>query len=795
MRRFVHFQPLLWILGLCLGWASVANAKPPYKVWGYVMAGDVDPRTGLAINYALLPFADLTNVMDAFALPSATAGKITTAGLNGASLIALAHGANVRCNMSIGGASPAANTTRFAASVNSPANIATFVANITTTAGTMGYDGVDIDWEFPTAAQKTNFMSFMQALYAAIKAMPACAVDGKPHELTFFISAGGSICGVDWSSIGNYCDSGIMSGYDYFIDVYNGPLAGEGAYTDCNNTSATGDIVGTYGKIHTAGMPANKLSLGCPLYGNLLSSGNEVEIINILQNGTAGAYQPSQAEQLYQYTGDQITANTAQSFCDKINWALAQGMQGIGLWELAQAYPSTDPLVSPIWSTIGGSNGCLNLGTPTPTPTRTPLASTSTPSSTRTPTATGTRTATLTTTPTWTSSRTPTPTSVAGTATPTPTATPSDSPVPASATPTGSRSATPTGTASATASPTSLAGTATPSITATPTRSRTPTLTVVVAGSPTDTPTSTASGTPAPPTSTATPSGTATASPTPSGSFTASPTSTATETPAPPTSTATPSGTATASPTPSGSFTSSPSSTATETPAPPTATATPSGSFTASPTSTATGTPAPPTATTTPSGTATASLTPSGSFTASPTDVPASPTPTLTASGSVTATPTLTATPPSSTSTMTASPTSTASGTPSNTPAVTATFTAAPTQGAGASPTPTSAVGPASPFGPPHVDQGRPFPNPEHGQRWGFGLKLSTPADQLELRVYTTALVLAAKATLAGDWPQDWTQAQFTVDLPPGLYYAVVRASRGGACGGNSPIVKVMALP
>ena len=160
------------------------------------------------------------------------------------------------------------------------ANRAVFVAAITNTVATYGYDGVDIDWEFPSAAEKANFMGFMQSLYAAIKSMPS-AYDGQPRDLTFFISAGGSICGVNWATIGNYCDAGIMSGYDYYVDAYNGPLVDPVTYGDCAGTTSTGDIVGTFNKITAAGIPPAKLALGCPLYGTPF----EVPIIMLLQNG------------------------------------------------------------------------------------------------------------------------------------------------------------------------------------------------------------------------------------------------------------------------------------------------------------------------------------------------------------------------------------------------------------------------------------------------------------------------------------------------------------------------------
>ncbi len=380
-----------------------ANAKPPYWVYAYFNS-NVDTN-GAAINLSTgIPWSDITHIGDAFAIPNTSAG-IDMTGTQNTTMINAAHANHTRCFLSIGGAGSAGN---FGPDTSST-NVTTFVANIAKAVTQYGYDGVDIDWEFPTAAQKSQNTTFMQDLYTAIHALPNSTVDGLPRTLTFFIAAGYDVCGVDWTVMGNYCDAGVMSGYDYFTDVYNGPVSGEPSGTDCGGTTYPVDIAGQFTKITSTigSFPPSKLVLGCPLYGNRLSSGTEVAIETLIKGGTAGAYQTAQMETLYSCAGDQTTANLANSFCDKINWALGKGMKGIGLWEIDQACPYTDSTVTLLWNTIGGNNACVTTGgatstfTTTPTNTATRLASnTATPTFTWTYTPTNTPLNAFTSTPT-----------------------------------------------------------------------------------------------------------------------------------------------------------------------------------------------------------------------------------------------------------------------------------------------------------------------------------------------------------------------------------------------------------
>ena len=778
------FARRLFVLaGLLSGLAVSLPAKPPYKVYSYLMSGDVAPLTGAAINYNLLPWNNITHVMDSFALPSATVGQITTAGLNGITLVTIAHGNATRAYMSIGGAFPAANTTRFAASTSSAANITAFVANITNTVQTFDYDGVDIDWEFPSAAEKGQFMSFMQALYTAIKAMPA-AYDGLPRGLTFFISAGGSLCGVDWPNIGKYCDVGIMSGYDYYIDAYNGPLSDPGsAYGDCAGLTANGDIQGTFAKLTTSGMTAGKLALGCPLYG----TPNEVSVIQLLTNGTGLVYHTPQSEFSVNFSGTITYGDNAQSFCDKINWALAHGLQGVGLWEMSYAYPPTDPTVAPLWATIGGTAACLALPTATRTPTPAVVNTV-----TFTPTLTGTRsatpTATLSNTPATTATFTPT---LTGTRSATPTATLSNTPLAtATFTPTltGTRSATPT----ATLSNTPL-GTATFTPTLTGTRSATPTATL-----------------------SNTPLGTATFTPTLTGTRSATPTATLSNTPLG-TSTFTPTLTVTRSATPTATLSSTPLGTLTFTPTlTVTRSATPTATLSNTPLGTATFTP---TLTVTPSATPTATLssTPPGTSTFTPTLTgTCSPTPTATLSktplntATFTATMTLTQTPlgtltdsPTVTESPTFSPGNTATGTPpatlSATPTSTPTFTStqtacacAPTSTSTASPTPLLS-GPSTSA--PTILNVVPVPNPAHGDWWVLAVQLSGPADSLSFKAYSQAETAVRKLELPGPFAQGWNSVAVpAAGLAQDLYYLKLHANGGGQSSADCKAVRLLYL-
>ena len=77
---------------------------------------------------------------------------------------------------------------------------------------------------------------------------------------------------------------------------------------------------------------------------------------------------------------------------------------------------------------------------------------------------------------------------------------------------------------------------------------------------------------------------------------------------------------------------------------------------------------------------------------------------------------------------------------------------------------------------------GVPAPNPQPGPVYNFALNLSGPSTDLELRIYSQAMIVLAVADLQGGWVQGWNQVKLDVPgLPNGLYYVVARTKTQGS--------------
>ncbi len=345
----------------------VSNNKPPYPVVCYVnhtnkaSATSLAGSSGPAINWTTdVPWKDITVVVDAFLNPNSN-DTFSNAGAQGAALINPAHSNGVRCCVAL--------TAGSLATLCLPANQAAFASAVTAMMMQSNYDGVEVDWEVTGAATQANATNMMVALYNAIKALPNSSVDGKPRTLSFTTNPAYSNI-YNMTTLGNYTDWCFYMGYDWYdnpASYANGPLNGVNPSIAGNIQSLTNGSQWSY--------PISKMILGCPLYTNDYNAGTYYDVLSILHLGTPGAYNTSYAEQAYTAPdGNTVYVDTAQSYCDKINWALGSGLKGIGLWDMAQALPYTDSLVGPIWNTIAGQAACLNLGpTATPTKTATPI--------------------------------------------------------------------------------------------------------------------------------------------------------------------------------------------------------------------------------------------------------------------------------------------------------------------------------------------------------------------------------------------------------------------------------------
>ncbi len=130
------------------------------------------------------------------------------------------------------------------------------------------FDGIDIDWEYPTAADTANFTLLLREFRTQLDAMSAKT--GRSYSLNFNGPAGSqNYKNIDLAAAAKEVDFITMDGYDYagpwetatnegspLFDSPQNPQFGQGLAID--NTLLA--------YLH-AGVPASKFLLGIPLYG------------------------------------------------------------------------------------------------------------------------------------------------------------------------------------------------------------------------------------------------------------------------------------------------------------------------------------------------------------------------------------------------------------------------------------------------------------------------------------------------------------------------------------------------
>jgi chitinase len=179
--------------------------------------------------------------------------------------------------MSIGGAS-AANTAAFSAAAATGAGrqalasscISMFVqGNIAQGITAPGlFDGFNIDWEFPTAADTQNFTALLKEFRRQLNVLGKTT--GKQYAMSFDGPAGAqNYVNIDLKHAAEQVDFITVDGYNYagswdtqtnhaspLFDDRQDPLIGQGL-----------DIDSTVNAYLKAGVPAKKYTMGLPLYG------------------------------------------------------------------------------------------------------------------------------------------------------------------------------------------------------------------------------------------------------------------------------------------------------------------------------------------------------------------------------------------------------------------------------------------------------------------------------------------------------------------------------------------------
>ncbi|MFC4099869.1 glycosyl hydrolase family 18 protein [Paenibacillus xanthanilyticus] len=226
-----------------------------------------------------------------------------------------------------------------------------------------GFDGIDIDWEYPVAGgaagninrpeDKTNFTLLMQKIREKLNAQSL--KDGKTYLLTFASAASGSYLNnveiVKLAAVSDYIN--VMS-YDIHgtwetMTGFNAPLYRDPASKFTWETSVS-DAISLYLR---AGVPSDRIVMGIPFYGtkytNVTNAGNglyqtysgggsvtyaDLKSSYIGMNGYTRYYN-SDAKVPYLWNGSTfISYDDAESIGHKAAYIKNQNLAGAMIWSL-----------------------------------------------------------------------------------------------------------------------------------------------------------------------------------------------------------------------------------------------------------------------------------------------------------------------------------------------------------------------------------------------------------------------------------------------------------------------------
>ncbi|AOY00632.1 glycoside hydrolase family 18 protein [Jeongeupia sp. USM3] len=291
-----------------------------------------------------------------------------------ADLVALrARHPHLKLLISIGGW----NADGFSDAALTDASRAAFAASAIGFMQRYGFDGIDLDWEYPThdmadikarPEDKPNFTLMLAELRRRLDALSdrEGRKAGERYLLTIAAGAGQYyLDGVEMADVAAQCDFVNLMTYDF----YNGWATRAGHHTNLYNTPVDPDgdsCARSVALFAAAGLPRDKLVLGCAFYGRSLkgvgaaglgapgtpkSNGFDsfTLITELLASGRAVRHWDADAQAPWLLVdGDTfISYDDAESIRAKTGFIRREGLAGGFFWEYTE--DRTDTLLTTLW--------------------------------------------------------------------------------------------------------------------------------------------------------------------------------------------------------------------------------------------------------------------------------------------------------------------------------------------------------------------------------------------------------------------------------------------------------------
>lgn len=269
-------------------------------------------------------------------------------------------------------------STNFPAAASTATSRALFASSAVTLVKDWGFDGIDIDWEYPAdATQAQNFVLLLQEVRSQLDAYAAQYAPGYHFLLTIASPAGPTNYNImKLGTMAGIIDYFNLMAYDYAgsWDTTSGHQAN--LYNNPSNPTATkfntDDAVKAY---IAAGVPSSKIVLGMPIYGRSfentagigqsysgIGSGsweNGVWDYKALPKSGATVYTDSVAGATYSYDSsakELISYDTPAMVQTKVSYLKSKGLGGSMFWEASGDKTDSSSLMLTSFNSLGGAS-------------------------------------------------------------------------------------------------------------------------------------------------------------------------------------------------------------------------------------------------------------------------------------------------------------------------------------------------------------------------------------------------------------------------------------------------------